>query len=408
MDSQYYCQYCDDPKWTKPELRWSNPNPFKTKNTCHFLADLQIFKMPVFLHNWQLFCLEWPWMAVSRKVVAFSLGGSPSKSFLLLLLPGFQPGVLLCNWKGFQSHTTCILDLLVVVLHARVQHIDRHCYISPHGPLQTQKFNAYCLVCLFSSWSFGSWWCGVALVCEEKTAVAADGRWVWCRWRTLWPALKFAPVPSHSFGWHRGQLRFPFWHKRKQTRGEIKPPALVDTFIFGEISWRRFSHCEWTRKPIGVTVTGSSKLHSVKVRRVRSYANYVHSKAGNFHLGVIPSPRQLGMPPSIAIVLREWVGGGLSWKEKGSVLWRFFSRGTSWIILFPHSCRAEVPMGQRVENFMYSSSVWGSPPFTSLAVTIPFWRTIPSCNFAARRHELVFENRWWPSAIYISWPWHPD
>ena len=63
-------------------------------------------------------------------------------------------------------------------------------------------------------------------------------------------------------------------------------------------------------------MTGSSKLHSVKVRRVRSYANYVHSKAGNFHLGVIPSPRQLGMPPSIAIVLR----GAPSSKEKGFVL----------------------------------------------------------------------------------------
>ena len=81
--------------------------------------------------------------------------GNPSKSFLLLLLPGFQPGVLLCNRKGFQSHTTCILDLLVVVLHAQLHMfnilVDRHCYISPHGPLQTQKFNAYCLVCLFSS-----------------------------------------------------------------------------------------------------------------------------------------------------------------------------------------------------------------------------------------------------------------
>ena len=72
-----------------------------------------------------------------------------------------------------------------------------------------------------------------------------------------------------------------------------------------------------------MTVTGSSKLHSVKVRRVRSYANYVHSKAGNFHLGVIPSPRQLGMPPSIAIVLREGGRGGSLEKKKVLFTWYF-------------------------------------------------------------------------------------
>ena len=41
------------------------------------------------------------------------------------------------------------------------------------------------------------------------------------------------------------------------------------------------------RKPIGLGVMASSKLHSVKLRQLRSYANYVHSEAGDFHLGVI-------------------------------------------------------------------------------------------------------------------------
>ena len=172
-------------------------------------------------------------------------------------------------------------------MHARLAFLVEWCTTS--GPPSGVVCSVFCIFIFYLLWQ------------QLQKSDAALPLWVQDRSRNAGGEfVNVVPVPpslegTKVRGWRSSHLTLTFrqlvstsWHKGKQTKKCVDMPLLVGIFNLGRIIWCAYSHCEWTRKPIGVTVTGSSKLHSVKWRRPRSYANYVHSEAGNFHLGVIP------------------------------------------------------------------------------------------------------------------------
>ena len=152
------------------------------------ILPLKMLVFPIFYR------LDWPWMVacllfgarpnrwkewfLARGLHPFSEGGNLEGvgSFLARLPTNHQikKSKSFASQKAFKSKTTFGSTILDIVLDLHMFQVGNYWLVSSfplHGPLWKLDWilNAHHFVCFFSSNSFESWWCGVALVCEEKT-----------------------------------------------------------------------------------------------------------------------------------------------------------------------------------------------------------------------------------------------